>query len=124
MYGLGGSGRKVYLIDEIHTITGRAADRLLSVLESIPPHVVVVGTTTETGWTDGILLSRWVRMDLGKPSSAEVAAHLAKVAETEGLPIPADPKWAEKMVKYAGLNLRDLLNQLPARLFETAPVAA
>jgi len=123
-YGMGNGGRKLYVIDEIHTVTGRASDRLLSLLESLPPHVVLVGTTTETEWTDGILLSRWIRFDLGKPSSGEVAEHIRKVAEWEGLPIPDDPKWADKFVKYHGLNIRDQLNQLPMRLLDGATVAA
>ena len=45
-YGCGPSGRKLYVIDEIHTVTGRAADRLLSLLESLPKHVLLIGTTT------------------------------------------------------------------------------
>ena len=125
VYGVGREGRKLYVIDEIHTVTGRAADRMLSLLESLPSHVVVVGTTTETNWTDGILLSRWTRIDLAKVRSGDVAAHLEAVAKAEGLPVPADAKWAEKMVKYHGLNIRDQLNQLPARLLGmTTAVAA
>jgi DNA polymerase III subunit gamma/tau len=116
IYGNGRDGRKMYLIDEVHTVTGRAADRMLSLLEELPAHVLVVGTTTEAGWTDGILLSRWIRFDLQKVNSAEVARHLEKIAEAERLPIPADPKWAEKLVKYHGLNIRDQLNQLPKNL--------
>jgi DNA polymerase-3 subunit gamma/tau len=122
--GWGPTGRKLYVIDEIHTVTGRAADRLLSLLETLPSHVLVVGTTTESDWTDGILLSRWVRFELAKVRSTDVAAHLADIAQREGLPIPPDPKWADKLVKYFGLNMRDHLNQLPARLFGGATVAA
>ncbi len=114
-FGSGKSGRKLYIIDEIHTVTGRAADRLLSLLESLPAHVLLVGTTTQADWTDGILLSRWVRFDLGKPRAADVAAHLERVAEIEGLPTP-DNGWALRYVKGNGINIRELLNQLPARL--------
>jgi DNA polymerase-3 subunit gamma/tau len=124
IYGVGNKGRKCYVIDEVHTVTGRAADRLLSLLESLPPHVLIVGTTTETGWTDGILLSRWVRCDLQKAASADVARYLEHIAEAERLPIPEDPKWADKLVKYHGLNIRDHLNQLPARLFGAESPAA
>ena len=121
-FGQGG-GRKLYVIDELHTVTGRAADRMLSLLESLPAHVLLVGTTTEIDWTDGILLSRWSRFDLAKVHSADVAAHLERIATTEGLPIPADPSWAAKLVKYHGLNIRDQLNQLPARLLAGAQAA-
>lgn len=96
----------------------RAADRLLSLLESIPSHVLIVGTTTETDWTGGILLSRWSRMQLDKPPSAEIAALLERVAQAEGFSMPPDPAWAAKLVKYNGCNLRDQLNQLSDRLFD------
>jgi DNA polymerase III gamma/tau subunit len=124
LYGTGQQGRKCYVIDEVHTITGRAADRLLSLLESLPAHVLLVGTTTESDWTDGILLSRWVRFDLAKVRSTDVAEYLVTIAERENLPIPTDPKWAEKLVKYHGLNIRDQLNQLPARLLAGSLQAA
>lgn len=124
--GAGLHGRKAYVIDEIHTVTGRAQDRLLSLLEELPAHVVLFGTTTEADWSGVTLYSRFARLTLQKPSASEVAAHLESIAQREGLPIPADGAWAQKMVKYHGLNLRDLLNQLPARLLtdESAVVAA
>lgn len=115
-YGAGRNGHKMYLIDEIHTVTGRAADYMLSLLESLPGHVMLCGTTTEADWMDGILLSRWTRFELQKVRSSDVARYLERIAEAEGLPIPDDPKWADKLVKYFGLNIRDQLNQLPARL--------
>ena len=125
VYGAGRDGSKMYLIDEVHTITGRAADRMLSLLESLPSHVLLVGTTTESNWTDGILLSRWIRFELAKVKSSDVAAYLEQIAAREGLPVPADPKWADKLVKYHGLNIRDHLYQLPARLLSgPVPVAA
>ena len=124
IYGAGRDGRKMYVIDEINTVTGRAADRMLSLLESLPSHVLLVGTTTEADWTDGILLSRWVRFDLAKVRSTDIAAHLECVALAEGLPIPTDPTWTSKFVKYHGLNIRDQLNQLPARLLAGVAQAA
>jgi len=115
-FGAGTSGRKAYVIDEIHTVTGRAQDRLLSLLEELPAHCLLIGTTTEADWTSQILFSRFIRLQLQKPSAAEVAAYIETIAARESLPIPSDPAWVQKMVKYQGLNLRDLLNQLPARL--------
>ena len=57
--------------------------------------------------------------------SSDVAAYLEQIAAREGLPVPADPKWADNLVKYHGLNIRDHLNQLPARLLSgPVPVAA
>jgi len=122
--GAGHRGRKCYIIDEIHTITGRAQDRLLSLFEELRPHCLLVGTTTESEWAGPTLFSRFTRLSLAKPSSAEVSAYIETIAQKEGLPIPTDTRWAEKMVKYNGLNIRDLLNQLPSRLFDLEPEAA
>ena len=118
-YGSGKSGRKLYIIDEIHTVTGRAADRLLSLLESLPEHVLLVGTTTQADWTDGILLSRWVRFDLAKPRCNDVAAYLERIAAAEGLPTDGNG-WAVRFVKANGINIRNLINQLPAHLLGAA----
>ena len=120
-FGAGPTGRKAYILDEIHTVSDRAADRLLSVLESLPKHVLLIGATTEASWIDAqrILFSRWVKLQLQKPRASDVAAHLERIAEQEGLPV-GGPGWAEKMVKYAGLNIRDLINQLPAALLSAA----
>ena len=50
IYGAGRDGRKMYVIDEIHTVTGRAADRMLSLLESLPSHVLIAFTNV-VPWT-------------------------------------------------------------------------
>lgn len=117
IYGPGHLGRKCYVIDEIHTVTGRALDLCLSLFEGLPAHVCIFGTTTETDWSTSTLLSRFARIDLQKIPAALVAEQIERVALAEGLPIPADAGWAAKLVKYQGVNLRDQLNQLPARLF-------
>ena len=122
-YGSGPSGRKVYVVDEIHTLSGKAADRLLSLLESLPKHVLIVATTTESNWGSDVLLSRWTRCDLGKPRATDVAVLLEQIAAAEGLPTP-DTGWATKYCKAVGLNLRNLINQLPAHLLGSAVQAA
>lgn len=120
LYGTGEHGRRAFVIDEVHTLSKRAADRLLSVLENLPAHVMLCATTTEAGndWAEKTLLSRWTRFELSKPRSADVATLLERIAAAEGLPT-SDNGWAVRYVKYGagcGLNLRDLINQLPAHL--------
>lgn len=119
-YGSGPTSRKLYLVDEIHTLTQRAKDRLLSLLENLPAHVLFVGTTTEENWCEPTLFSRFSRFPLAKLSSATVVDRLLWVASHEGLPVPEGRHWAERLVKYEGLNLRDLLNNLPQRAFAAA----
>ena len=77
---------------------------------------MVCGTTTELDWSDGTMRSRFAKVYTSKIRAEDVARYLEKVAANERLPIPDDPKWAEKLVKYHGLNVRDHLNELPDRL--------
>ncbi len=122
-YGSGDNGYKVYVVDEIHTLSGKAADRLLSLLENLPKHVLLIATTTETGWASDVLLSRWIRFDLGKPRATAVASLLERIAAAEGLPVDGNG-WALRFVKQTGLNIRNLINQLPAHLLGSAVQAA
>jgi DNA polymerase III gamma/tau subunit len=47
MYVHGWNGRKAYILDEVHTVTGRAKDRMLSLLEALPAHVLSIGLTAD-----------------------------------------------------------------------------
>ena len=45
-YSSAAGGTKVYIIDEVHELTGRAANALLKTLEEPPEHVVFILATT------------------------------------------------------------------------------
>lgn len=45
-YSTASGGKKVYIIDEVHELTGRAANALLKTLEEPPEHVVFILATT------------------------------------------------------------------------------
>ena len=83
------------------------------------PSWIGVGHAVENGQrlTDALSMAGAdYEVDLAKVRSTDVARLLERVALAERLPIPADPRWADKLVKYHGLNIRDQLNQLPSRL--------
>ena len=90
-YGMGSdNGRRCFIIDEIQHLNRDCQRMLLGILENLPTHVIVIGTTTSVTWadeTDG-LYSRWRRFRFRKPSAQAVAEHLARIARDIGLPIP------------------------------------
>ena len=90
-YGFGPSGRKAYIIDEIQHLSRDCLRMLLGLLESIPSHVILIGTTTSNTWADEIdgLFSRWRRFIFRKPNAKAVAAHLERIAsEVPDITVP------------------------------------
>jgi len=54
---------KVYIIDEVHMLTGSAFNALLKTLEEPPPHVIFILATTEAHKLPQTILSRCMRFD-------------------------------------------------------------
>ena len=123
-YGCGGNGRKCYVVDEIQHL-GQACQRmLLGLLESLPKHVIVIGTTTSVSWADDVdgLYSRWRRFRFRKPNAPDVAEHLERIARTLSLPVPPGFRFVSYVQgKYgdgrsSANNIRDAVDGLPDAL--------
>ena len=106
-----GSARfKVYLIDEVHQLTGAAADALLKTLEEPPPHVVFILATTDPEALKPTILSRCQRFDFRRVSVDDMVARLQAIAEAEGIDIPDE---ALRLIsREATGSLRDGVNLL------------
>ena len=106
-----GSARfKVYLIDEVHQLTGAAADALLKTLEEPPPHVVFILATTDPEALKPTILSRCQRFDFRRVSVDDMVARLNAIAEAEGIDIPDE---ALRLIsREATGSLRDGVNLL------------
>ena len=50
LYGWGGNGRRCYIIDEIQHLNRDCQRMLLGILENLPTHVIIIGTTTSVNW--------------------------------------------------------------------------
>ncbi len=118
-HGWGPSGRRMYIIDEIQHLNGACLRFLLGWLESLPRHVMVIGTTTSTTWADEVdgLYSRWRRFRFRKPYAPAVAEYLERIAKAEGMPIPPGFRFLSYLqgkadVPLAGNNIRDAIDQL------------
>ncbi len=76
---------KVYVLDEAHMLTKEAFNAFLKTLEEPPPHVVFVLATTEPHRMPPTILSRCQRYDFRSVPVPLLTAHLAGVAEAEGV---------------------------------------
>jgi hypothetical protein len=74
---------KVYIIDEVHMLTGEAFNALLKTLEEPPSHVVFVFATTEPFKLPPTILSRCQRFDFARIPARKIADHLAAVLARE-----------------------------------------
>jgi len=106
-----GSGKyKVYVIDEVHQLSGDAFNALLKTLEEPPPHVIFVLATTETHRVPATILSRCQRFDFRRLSNDVVIDKLAEIAGEED--IDADPEVLALIARTAYGSLRDAENLL------------
>lgn len=78
---------KVYIIDEAQRLSREAFDALLKVFEEPPPGVRFVLATTEPHKMPATIVGRCQRFDFRRIGVDDVAAHLRRVAEAEGLRI-------------------------------------
>lgn len=124
LYGMGPSGRTAYVIDEIHHLNVSCQRVLLGLLESLPSHVIVIGTTTSMDWADDVdgLFSRWRRFTFRKPNAKAVAEHLERIAVETGLIVPDGFSFLSyvqgklRHTRVDGNNLRAAIDGLPDAL--------
>jgi DNA polymerase-3 subunit gamma/tau len=106
---------KIYVIDEVHMLTGPAFNALLKTLEEPPPHVKFICATTEVQKIPVTILSRCQRFDFAGISTARIVERLRAVVAAEGM--QAEDEALELVARRAGGSMRDaqsLLDQLLA----------
>jgi DNA polymerase III subunit gamma/tau len=115
------SGKKrIYIIDEVHRLSGSAFDALLKTLEEPPPHVIFVFATTEPLKVPETILSRTQRYDFRRVSMEDLVRHLARIAASEGIKISEAA--LSVVARKADGSVRDslsLLDQIIAFVGET-----
>ncbi|WP_353173348.1 DNA polymerase III subunit gamma/tau [Paracandidimonas soli] len=87
-----GAGRfKVYMIDEVHMLTGHAFNAMLKTLEEPPPHVKFILATTDPQKIPVTVLSRCLQFNLKQMTGESIVEHLRSVLQQESIPfeIPA-----------------------------------
>jgi DNA polymerase-3 subunit gamma/tau len=113
MYSGARDRHKVYIIDEVHMLSGAAFNALLKTLEEPPPHVIFIFATTEVQKIPPTILSRAQRFDFRRVGSAELSAQLRKIMTAEGL--EASDEALQMVSRAGGGSVRDsqtLLDQV------------
>ncbi len=122
LYGWGGNSHRCYVIDEIQHLSRDCQRMLLGILESLPSHVIFIGTTTSVTWADDVdgLFSRWRRFRFRKPSAPAIAEYVERIAAETGLTVPDGFRFLAyvqgKYVDVGGNNIRACIDQLPDAL--------
>lgn len=101
---------KVYIIDEVHMLSGSAFNALLKTLEEPPPHVIFVLATTEMKKIPATVLSRCQHMPFRRIATGEIRARLQHIAEAEGINIA--PAALGLVARSADGSMRDSLTIL------------
>ncbi|MGA9032142.1 MAG: DNA polymerase III subunit gamma/tau [Sulfuricaulis sp.] len=75
---------KVYLIDEVHMLSGHSFNALLKTLEEPPPHVKFLLATTDPQKLPVTVLSRCLQFNLKRLPLEQIAAQIQKILDAEG----------------------------------------
>ena len=101
---------KVYLIDEVHMLSAHSFNALLKTLEEPPPHVKFLLATTDPHKLPVTVLSRCLQFNLKRLPAADIAAHMRRILEQEG--VGFDAAGLRLVAQAADGSVRDALSLL------------
>jgi DNA polymerase III subunit gamma/tau len=114
---------KVYILDEVHMLSGAAFNALLKTLEEPPPHAKFIFATTEIRKVPITVLSRCQRFDLRRVDAALLVQHLQGIAAKEG--ITTETEALALIARAAEGSVRDALSLFDQAIAHAAgPVRA
>lgn len=79
---------KIFIIDEVHMLSGAAFNALLKTLEEPPPRVVFIMATTERHKVPETILSRCQQFEFRTIATAKIVERLKLIAKSEQISIP------------------------------------
>ena len=99
---------KIYLIDEVHMLSGHSFNALLKTLEEPPPHVKFLFATTDPQKLPVTILSRCLQFNLKRMPVEMISGHLSTVLEQEA--IPFSEAALRLLARAADGSMRDALS--------------
>ena len=101
---------KIYIVDEVHMLSGPAFNAFLKTLEEPPAHVVFVLATTDPRRIPATVLSRCQRFDFRPIPPEQLTATLTEILTKEGVSFESGA--LPLLVRAAEGSLRDALSLL------------
>ena len=101
---------KVYIVDEVHMLSGSAFNALLKTLEEPPSHVIFILATTELHKLPATIVSRCQRFDFRRIYTNVLVERLELIAKNEG--IEYEPDALRAIAKMAQGGMRDAISLL------------
>ena len=101
---------KVYMIDEVHMLTGHAFNAMLKTLEEPPEHVKFILATTDPQKIPVTVLSRCLQFNLKQMPPSLIIDHLAHILQAES--VSFEPGALRHLAKAASGSMRDALSLL------------
>lgn len=101
---------KVYLIDEVHMLSGHSFNALLKTLEEPPSHVKFLFATTDPQKLPVTILSRCLQFNLRRLELPQISDHLAYILEQEQIQFESEA--LTQVARAADGSMRDALSLL------------
>ena len=99
---------KIYIIDEVHMLSGQAFNAFLKTLEEPPSYAIFILATTEKHKVIPTILSRCQIYDFKKISTDDIKVYLEKIANTEKISFEEEALYL--IAKKSDGALRDALS--------------
>ena len=109
-FAAGEGAYKVYIVDEVHRLSGAAFDAFLKTLEEPPEHVIFVFASTEPHKVPATIASRCQRFDFRRIGLDVILVRVRSIAEAEGF--GAEDDALRLIARGANGSLRDALGLL------------
>ena len=101
---------KIFLVDEVHMLSGGAFNALLKTLEEPPPHVKFIFATTEIHRIPDTILSRCQEFEFRAVTQRVVTERLRFVVKDQGFEVA--PEALAQIARFGQGSLRDALSAL------------
>ena len=101
---------KVYLIDEVHMLSGHSFNALLKTLEEPPPHIKFLLATTDPQKIPVTVLSRCLQFNLKRLTSDQIRMQMEEILRRESIEFEANA--VKSIARAAEGSMRDGLSLL------------